>query len=94
MNVRRVVLDVDMAINRPTLPQLAAAISQVPGVEAVAMVVTEIDVETIGLDVTVEGSEIAVDALVEAIETTGAVSHAIDELAAGTRLIDARRRSR
>ena len=94
MNVRRVVLDVDMATNRPTLPELAEAISAVPGVEAVAMVITEIDVETIGLDVTVEGTDISVDALVAAIESTGAVSHAIDELAAGSRLIESRRRSR
>jgi hypothetical protein len=94
MNVRRVVLDVDMAFNRPTLPELAAAITQVAGVEATAMVITEIDLETIGLDVTVEGSGISIDALVEAIEATGAVSHAIDELAAGSRLIEARRRSR
>jgi hypothetical protein len=93
-HVRRVVLDIDMAINRPTLPQLAAAISQVRGVEAVAMVTTEIDIETIGLDVTVEGDGIDVDALIEAIEASGAVNHAIDELAAGSRLIEARRRSR
>jgi hypothetical protein len=93
-NVRRVVLDVDMARERPTLPQLANAVSGVPGVEAVAMVVTEIDIETIGLDLTVEGAGIDVDALIDAIRKTGAVSHAIDELAAGTRLIEAHRRSR
>lgn len=58
------------------------------------MVVTEIDIETIGLDVTVDGSGIDIDALMAAIHATGAVSHAIDELEAGSRLIEPRRRSR
>jgi hypothetical protein len=93
-NIRRLVLDVDMAINRPSLPELAAAISHVQGVEAVAMAVTEIDLATVGLDITVESEWIDVDALVAAIEASGAVSHAIDELAAGSRLIEARHRSR
>jgi hypothetical protein len=94
MNVRRLVLDVDMATNRPTLPELAAAISNVVGVEAVAMAITEIDMETVGLEVTIEGSDIDVDRVVRAIEASGAVSHAIDELAVGSRLIESRRRSR
>jgi hypothetical protein len=94
MNIKRVMLDVDMAINRPGLAELAEAIEKVPGVDAVAMVVTEIDIQTIGLDVTVEGDGIELDQLVEAIDRTGAVSHSIDELAVGKRLIEARRRSR
>jgi len=49
--------------------------------------VPEIDVQTIGMDVTVEGDSIDLDAVFRAIESTGAVVHSIDELAAGDRLV-------
>jgi uncharacterized protein len=45
--------------------------------------VTEIDVQTVGMEVTVMGDHLEVSALVRAIESTGAVVHGIDELAAG-----------
>jgi len=34
MNVRRIVLDVDKAISRPSLLEIAAAVEAVPGVRA------------------------------------------------------------
>ena len=49
--------------------------------------VPEIDVQTIGMDVTVQGYRIDLDAVFRAIESTGAVVHSIDELAAGDRLV-------
>jgi hypothetical protein len=49
---------------------------------------TEIDVQTVGMDVTVEGDNIDLDSLFRAIESTGAVVHSIDELAAGERLVE------
>ena len=51
------------------------------------MTVPEIDVQTIGMDVTVQGYRIDLDAVFRAIESTGAVVHSIDELAAGDRLV-------
>nr|WP_237439900.1 DUF211 domain-containing protein [Amycolatopsis rubida] len=81
-------LDVDKAVARPDLLDLAEAIDGVPGVEAVNITVTDIDVETMGTEVTVEGDGIDVARLFAAIEKTGAALHSIDEIVAGDRVID------
>ncbi|HKJ96789.1 MAG TPA: DUF211 domain-containing protein, partial [Thermoplasmataceae archaeon] len=83
MNVRRVVLDVDKSLNRPTLIELAEAIEAVPGVEALNISVTEMDMETMGTNITVEGTNIEFDKLIETIERTGAAIHSVDEIAVG-----------
>jgi len=85
MNIRRVLLDVDMAIQQPEIKEIieiAEAIDSAPGVAGLNITVTETDVQTLGIDITVEGDHIDVDALFRAIESTGAVVHNIDELAA------------
>ena len=92
MNVRRVILDVDKGLNRPSLLDLAATIEQVPGVEAVNVSVTEMDMETMGTIISVEGTMINYDALINSIEDIGAVIHSVDEIAVGRRLIESIRR--
>jgi hypothetical protein len=94
VNIRRIVLDVDKARTRPTIPEMAEAIENVAGVQALNITVTEIDIETVGMDVTVEGEGIDHAALVSAIEATGAVVHSIDQLATGGRLIEWIKRAR
>jgi len=88
VNIRRVLLDVDKAIQRPEIIEIADAIDSAPGVAGLNITVTEIDVQTVGMDVTVEGDNIDLGALFRAIESTGAVVHSIDELAAGERLVE------
>jgi uncharacterized protein len=109
MNIRRVLLDVDKAIQRPSrqavtrgwsLPgsfpfrganeiiDIAIAIDSAPGVAGVNITVTQIEGQTVGMDINVEGDNIDIDALFRAIECTGAVVHSIDELAAGERLVE------
>ena len=68
MNLRRVVLDVDKALHRPELIEIAGAISAVSGVESANIAVNEIDVETVGTNITVEGSDIDYAALIASIE--------------------------
>ncbi len=92
MSVRRVILDVDKGLNRPTLLELSEAIERVPGVEAVNVSVTEMDMETMGTIITVEGSNIDYDALIASIEETGSVIHSVDEIAVGKKLIESIRR--
>jgi len=94
MNIKRIVLDVDKAIEHPSLVDVAAAIESVPGVKGVNITVTEIDIETVGTEVTVEGEEIDYKALIKSIEKTGAVVHSVDELAVGERLVEQIRRRR
>ena len=94
MNVRRLVLDVDKAVIKPSVTELAEAISQVAGVEAVNITVTEIDIETVGFNVTIEGQNLSYPDLERAIEGTGAVVHSIDQLVAGSRIVEEVKRVR
>jgi uncharacterized protein len=88
MNIRRLTLDVDKSIARPSILELTKAVEGSPGVEAVNVTVTEIDLETVGMDVTVEGTAIDYEALLKAIEQAGAVVNSTDQIVAGSRLID------
>lgn len=88
MNVRRLVLDVDKAVARPSILDLAEAVEGVSGVEAVNITVEEIDIETVGMDITIEGDSIDVAGVISAIEKAGAAVHSIDEVAAGSRIIE------
>lgn len=94
MNVRRLLLDVDKAVSRPDLITLAEAIDGVPGVEGANITVTEIDIETVGMDITVEGDGMDHAALVEAIEDTGAVVHSLDQVVIGERIVERIKRER
>lgn len=86
--IRRIAMDVDKIIDRPAMVPLAQALAAVPGVQAVNVTVTEIDIETVGTDVTVEGDDIDTDALFAAVERVGAVLHSVDEVVAGDRIIE------
>ena len=81
-------LDVDKAIQQPEIIDIAEAIDAVRGVTGLNITVTEIDVQTVGMDVTVVGEGLDVSALIRAIESTGAVVNSIDELAAGEQLVE------
>ncbi len=88
MNVRRLALDVDKAIARPTIPQIAEAVERVQSVRGINITVTEIDVETIGMDVTIEGEHLDYEQVIRAIESTGAVVHSIDQLISGDVVVE------
>ena len=86
--IRRLALDVDKVVDRPEMISLARALATVRGISAVNITVNEIDIETVGTVITVEGDDIDTDALFHAIERAGAVLHSIDEVVAGERIID------
>ena len=88
MKIRRLMLDVDTAIQRPTPLELAITLENVRGVEGVNITVTEIDVETVGLDVTIEGTNLDFAMLSKVIESTGAVIHSIDVVVVGDRMVE------
>ncbi|OJU80929.1 MAG: hypothetical protein BGO11_16315 [Solirubrobacterales bacterium 70-9] len=94
MNIRRARLDVDWAIAGPGIEAVAAAIDGVEGVAAGTVTITEIDLETVGTDVVVEGEGFELKALIAAIEESGAVVHSIDQLAFGDRIAEHVARSR
>lgn len=88
MTIRRLAMDVDKVVDRPDMVTLAKALESVPGVNAVNVTVTEIDIETVGTDITVEGDDIDTAALFQAIESVGAVLHSVDEVVAGDYIIE------
>jgi len=94
MNIRRARLDVDWAIEGPGIVAVAEAVDGVPGVQAANVTITEIDAETVGSDLSVEGENIDLQALTEAIEQSGAVVHSIDQLVIGDRLVEHAPRAR
>lgn len=94
MNLRQIMLDVDKALERPTLLGIAEAIDVVNGVEGLSIVVDDIDMETAGLIITIEGENLDYDAIVLAIEKTGAAVHSLDQLLAGKRAITPVKRKR
>jgi hypothetical protein len=58
MNIRRLVLDVDKAMARPSLLEIAQAIERCTGLEALNVTVGEIDIGTVGVDITIEGEHL------------------------------------
>ncbi len=94
MKIRRILLDVDKAIARPAIVDLAQQIDSVAGVQAVNITVTEIDIETVGMNVTIEGDGIDYAALIKAIEDAGAVVNSIDQIVTGDRIVEAVKRTR
>jgi hypothetical protein len=87
-------LDVDKALERPSLIEIAEAIDAVNGVEGLSIVITEIDMETVGMEITIEGENMEYDALILAIEKTGAAVHSLDHLLAGKKGIQPVKRMR
>ncbi len=79
---------------RPSLLEIAEAISGCQGVEAFNVTVSEIDIETVGMNITIEGERMDYEVVRKAIESTGAVVHSIDQLAGGNRLIEEVKRRR
>lgn len=94
MNIRRLALDVDKAIAKPSMIELANAVSGCNGVEGFNITVSEIDLETVGMDVTIEGQHLDYDELVRAMEEMGAVVHSIDQVVCGERMVERVERTR
>lgn len=88
LNVRRLMIDVDKALKVPTLIEVAAAIHQCRGVQASNVTVTEVDQETIGTNIIIEGENLDYEELVRAIEHAGAVVHSLDQVVCGDRIVE------
>lgn len=94
LNIRRLVLDVDKALKMPSLLDISRAIQCCAGVVAHTIIVDEIDQETIGTVVTIEGEMLDYEEIARAIENSGAVIHSLDEVACGDHVIEPVRRLR
>lgn len=75
----KVVLDV-LKPHKPTIIEMAKALSDVNGVERVNIIIREMDAETETVKVTIEGKGIRFNELETTIERLGASIHSIDEV--------------
>ena len=82
MALKKLVLDVLKPLKGHSIIELAETLSDVEGVNKVSVIVNEIDVETITLTITIEGSDIEYEDLKETIERLGGVIHSIDQVIA------------
>ena len=85
--VRRLVLDVLKPLD-PTIIQLAQSLSELPGIEAVNISIYEIDRRVENAKITIEGSDIVYESVVETIQQNGGSVHSIDEVVAGKMIIE------
>jgi hypothetical protein len=86
-NIRRLILDVDVPTSAH-LMDLAQALTEVEGVKAVNITVTDTDVDVLGLVIVVDGSGIDYKALQESVERMGGAIRSIDQVIAGEYIID------
>ncbi len=82
MNLKRLVLDVVKGLNKPSLVELADEIVKIKGVGDVKISVSEMDMEVMGLTVTIDGEGIEYQTLIEGVEESGCAIRSIDEVVA------------
>lgn len=85
--IKRLVLDV-LKPHKPSILELARAISKLNHVTGVNLAIQEVDTETETIKITVEGNNVNFEELEQVIEDMGAVIHSIDEVAAGSKLVE------
>jgi hypothetical protein len=88
--IRRLVLDVLKPIRGTSLVDLAEKIASLEGVEGVNISVTDMDVETMGLMIVIEGTNINFEEVKQTLENQGCAIHSIDEVVSGTKMVEGR----
>ncbi len=85
--IKRLVLDV-LKPHKPSILDLSKSICKLPQITGVNCSIQEVDTETETIKITVEGDDIDFESLESVIEDMGAVIHSIDEVAAGSKLVE------
>jgi hypothetical protein len=85
--IRRLVLDV-LKPHEPTIIEFASQLSELAGVEAVNISIYEIDSRVENAKITIEGSALSYETVVQVIQEYGGTVHSIDEVVAGRMIIE------
>jgi hypothetical protein len=85
--IRRIVLDV-LKPHDPSIVDLAGRLSELIGVEAVNISIYEMDRKVENAKITIEGRDVMYDEVVSVIEGSGGAVHSLDEVVAGSIIID------
>lgn len=91
MAIRRLVLDVLKPIRGISIVELAEKVSELEGVDGVNISVTDMDVETMGLMIVIEGSNINFEDVKKVLEEEGCAIHSIDEVVSGNKMVEGRK---
>lgn len=70
---------------------MAEKIVEHRGIDGVNISVTDMDVETMGLMIVVEGENIDFDNVKNTLEEEGCAIHSIDEVVSGSKMVEGRR---
>ena len=85
--IRRLVLDV-LKPHKPSVVELSLALSNLDGIEGVNIIIYEIDQQVENAKVIIAGHGIDFEVIKNKLEEMGATIHSVDEVAAGTRIIE------
>jgi hypothetical protein len=86
-NIRRLVLDT-LKPHEPSIIDLASILSELEGVSAVNISIYELDRKVENAKITIEGEYISFEMVSKTIEEMGGTIHSIDEVVAGSKIID------
>ena len=85
--IRRLVLDV-LKPHDPNVVTFTTQLSDLDGIDAATATVVEVDENVKTLRVTLEGSELDLEAVRAEIEDLSASVHSVDQVACGSRTVD------
>jgi hypothetical protein len=85
--IRRLVLDV-LKPHKPSVVELSEVLSHLEGVEGVNIIIYEIDQQVENAKVIIAGNSISFEGIKKKLEEMGATIHSVDEVAAGTRIVE------
>lgn len=86
-NIRRIVIDV-LKPHEPSIIELTNKLSDLEGVEGVDIAINEIDSKVENAKITIEGSDLVYDKIVNVVTSVGGTVHSIDKVSGGKRLIE------
>lgn len=85
--IKRLVLDV-LKPHNPSVVEVSEALSHLEGVEAVNVIIYEIDQQVENAKIIIAGSSIDFESIKKKLEEMGATIHSVDEVAAGERIVE------
>jgi len=86
-HIKRVILDV-LKPHHPSILELAENISELEGISGVNISLEEMDEKTHSIKITIEGTSINYDNVLETIMNGGAEVHSIDGVSAGMKIVE------
>jgi hypothetical protein len=88
--VRRLVVDV-LKPHDPPLIEFTDRLTEVEGVAGVTASLIELDTEVQNVKLTVEGADLAFDAVEDRVEGLGGTVHSVDQVSCGEYVVEDRR---